>query len=350
VTLDYAARRGLRSGVPSERFRNTRRINKKSAFDQVDGGGGDDHDIKTRVDGPGSKLRSDEADLAAGALKKVAAPSYHLFADLDFEFAEDFTDVDDEDEKTLSRGGSKSAKFPGNTPATGRNVPPAAARDAGAGAGASGGGSSSTQRLSPTVLKIFQRKREQIGLSLEQLAKISGISIEDLKRMDRIDADYRLTYDHAVVLARVLGIGPQEMPGLRARPTKDGPAERLDQIQSWLLSGPVLIFEGASGERFGGDVERVTVTPSFAVKLGDASLGDAWGPGMVLGFVACGGDVQPRAGDVVLLRHRRSKTLALRRLMPPAFVGLAPWQPSYVASSGEWLAVGRMGVILPRPA
>jgi hypothetical protein len=327
--------------VPSERFRNTRRLSKKSVFDG--GGDGDDHDIKTRVDGPGSKIRADEAGLAAGALKKVAQPSYHLFADLDFEFAEDFTDVDDEEEKTISRhgAGTASKKFPNGTPATGRNVP---------GVGASGSPSSRQQRLSPTVLKIFQRKREQIGLSLEQLSKISGISLEDLKRMDRVDADYRLTYDHAVVLARVLGIGPQEMPGLRARPTKDGPAERLEQIQSWLLSGPVVTFEGASGERFGGDVERVTVTPSFAVKLGDGSLGDAWGPGMVLGFVACGGDVQPRAGDVVLLRHRRSRTLALRRLMPPAFVGLAPWQPSYVASSGEWLAVGRLGVILPRPA
>jgi transcriptional regulator with XRE-family HTH domain len=332
---------GLRSGVPSERFRNTRRINKKSAFDA----GGDEHDIKTRVDAPGSKLRSDEAGVAAGALKKVATPSYHLFADLDFEFAEDFTDVDEEEEKTLARGGHKSAKFPSHTPATGRNLPPAAQPGA-----SSSSPASSSQRLSPTVLKIFQRKREQIGLSLEQLSKISGISLAELKRMDLADPDYRLTYDHAVVLARVLGIGPQEMPGLRARPTKDGPAERLDQIQSWLLSGPVVIFEGASGERFGGDVERVTVTPSFAVKVGDASLGDPWGPGMVLGFVACGGDVQPRAGDVVLLRHRRSKTLALRRLMPPAFVGLAPWQPSYVASSGEWLAVGRLGVILPRPA
>lgn len=343
MTLDYPRGRGLRSGVPSERFRNTRRLNKKSVFD---GGDGDDHDIKTRVDAPGSKIRGDEAAHAAGALKKVAQPAYHLFADLDFEFSEDFTDVDEEEEKTLSRTGNRSAKFPSGTPATGRHAP----KDGASGApSASGSGSSSAQRLSPTVLKIFQRKREQIGLSLEQLSKISGISLEDLKRMDRIDADYRLTYDHAVVLARVLGIGPQEMPGLRARPTKDGPAERIEQIQSWLLSGPVITFEGSSGERFGGDVERVTVTPSFAVKLGDGSLGDAWGPGMVLGFVACGNDVQPRAGDVVLLRHRRSKTLALRRLMPPAFVGLAPWQPSYVASSGEWLAVGRLGVILPRP-
>ena len=55
-------------------------------------------------------------------------------------------------------------------------------------------------------------------------------------------------------------------------------------------------------------------------------------------------------GAAAALDHNPAgaETLALRRLMPPAFVGLAPWQPSYVASSGEWLAVGRLGVILPR--
>jgi hypothetical protein len=48
-----------------------------------------------------------------------------------------------------------------------------------------------------------------------------------------------------------------------------------------------------------------------------------------------------------LLRHRRSKLLALRRFTPPTFNGLAPWQPAYVAG-GEWLAIGRLTVTLPR--
>ena len=64
-------------------------------------------------------------------------------------------------------------------------------------------------------MKVFQRKREQIGLSLEQLAKLTGIDEEELARFENTQGGHRLVYDHAVLVAKVLGIRPHDMPGLR---------------------------------------------------------------------------------------------------------------------------------------
>ncbi len=164
-------------------------------------------------------------------------------------------------------------------------------------------------------------------------------------RFEGTGGNHRLIYDHAVVIARVLGVRPQDMPGLRMRDAKDEVAPALDELERALLAGPQLVFEGKSGERFGGDLERVATTPAFAVRVGDGSLGDAWPRGTVLGFVA---DDKPQIGDVVLLRHRKSRLLALRRFAPPSYTGLVAWQPAYVCSGGEWIAVGRLRAILPR--
>ena len=91
--------------------------------------------------------------------------------------------------------------------------------------------------------------------------------------------------------------------------------------------------------------ERVATTPAFAVRVGDGSLGEAWPRGTLLGFIA---DDKPQIGDVVLLRHRKSRLLALRRFAPPSYLGVASWQPAYVCTGGEWIAVGRLRAVLPR--
>jgi hypothetical protein len=201
----------------------------------------------------------------------------------------------------------------------------------------------SQRRMSVTLGKIFERRREAIGLTLAQVAKLSGIPEPELKVYEAPTATVRLPYDHAVVLARVLGIPPQEMPGLRPREVKDDVGGQLVELVRAVLSGPVVTFEGKGGERYSGDVDRLATTPGFAIRVGDASLGENWPRGALLAFTS----EQAVAGDVVLLRHRRSKLLALRRLVPPALNGLAPWQPAYVAG-GEWLAIGRLQLVLPR--
>ncbi len=206
---------------------------------------------------------------------------------------------------------------------------------------------SQSRRLSPTLMKIFQRRREQIGLSIKQLAQLSGVEQEELERFEATSGQHRLVYDHAVVLARALGLKASELPGLRGREPKDDLRAHIDELHRALCAGPLITFEGKEGERFGGDVDRVVTTPAFTIKLGDASLGEGWPAGALLGF---GWRVSPRRDDVVLLRHRKSKLLALRRMTPPRFVGLASWQPAYPATTGaEWLAMGRLQVILPRP-
>jgi len=204
---------------------------------------------------------------------------------------------------------------------------------------------SSSRRLSPTLMRIFQRKREQIGLSIAQLSRLTGIEEEELDRFEGTNGQHRLIYDHAVLVARVLGIRPQDMPGLRSsRDAKDAVGAALGSLTTALVSGPLLTFEGKSGERFGGDLERVGTTPHFAIKLGDGSLGEAWPKGVMLGFVM---DAGPQPGDVVLLRNKRGKQLALRRATGQAWAPLAPWQPSYPVG-GDWVPVARLQVVLPR--
>ena len=204
---------------------------------------------------------------------------------------------------------------------------------------------SSSRRLSPTLMRIFQRKREQIGLSIAQVAKLTGIDTEELTRFEGTNGQHRLVYDHAVLLARVLGVAPKDMPGLRsAKESRDAVGAALGSLQTTLCSGPLLVFEGKSGERFGGDLERVGTTPHFGVRIGDASLGDGWPRGALLGFLM---DAAPAPGDVVLVRHKRTKQIAMRRATGQAWAPLASWQPSFPVG-GDWLPLARLQVVLPR--
>jgi hypothetical protein len=204
---------------------------------------------------------------------------------------------------------------------------------------------SSSRRLSPTLMRIFQRKREQIGLSITQVAKLTGIDESELMRFEGTNGQHRLVYDHAVLVARVLGIRPQDMPGLRSsKDPKDAVGAALGSLMTSLVSGPTLTFEGKTGERFGGDLERLGTTPHFAIKLGDASLGEHWPKNTLMAFIM---DASPQVGDVVLVRNRRGKQLGLRRATGQAWVPLAPWQPSY-PTGGDWVPVARLQAILPR--
>jgi len=204
---------------------------------------------------------------------------------------------------------------------------------------------SSSRRLSPTLMQIFKRRREQIGLSLEQIAKVSGIEKEELERFEGTQGAHRLYYDHAVVVMRVLGLKPTDLPGLRIKDGREDARAAADDLYRAVTTGPMLTFEGKAGERFGGDVERVVATPSLAIRLGDDSLGPAYPRGALL-FLRGGVDAQP--GDVALLRHKRTKVLALRRHQPPDWKGLAAWQPAYPLAP-EWVPLALLQVVLPRP-
>jgi hypothetical protein len=205
---------------------------------------------------------------------------------------------------------------------------------------------SSSRRLSPTLMRIFQRRREQIGLSIAQVSKLTGIEEEELVRFEGTNGNHRLVYDHVVMLAKVLGVRADDLPGLRSRETKDAIATAINALATTLMSGPMLVFEGKSGERYGGDHERVGTTPHFSVRIGDSSLGEVFPKGALLGFVA---DLAPKTGDVALLRHRKTKQLSLRRVTPNVFAGLASWQPGFPSPSPDWTPVARLQVVLPRP-
>lgn len=205
---------------------------------------------------------------------------------------------------------------------------------------------SSSRRLSPTLMRVFQRRREQIGLSLAQVAKLTGIDEDELLRFEGTNGNHRLVYDHVVLLAKVLGVRADDLPGLRSRETKDPIASAINNLTTTVMSGPMLVFEGKSGERYGGDHERVGTTPHFSVRIGDSSLAEVFPKGALLTFVA---DLAPKTGDIALLRHRKTKQLSLRRITATAFVGLASWQPGFVVPSPDWTPVARLQVLLPRP-
>jgi hypothetical protein len=205
---------------------------------------------------------------------------------------------------------------------------------------------SSSRRLSPTLMQIFKRRREQIGISLDQIARLTGVEQEELERFEGTNGAHRLLYDHAVVVMRVLGLKPTDLPGMRVKDGREDVRGSADELQRSMVAGPMLTFEGQSGERYGGDIDRVLTTPAFTVKIGDDSLAPTYPRGALLLLRT---DGTPGPTDVALLRHKRSKTLALRRLQAAQWLGLAVWQPPY-PKAPEWVPVARVQVVLPRPA
>ena len=199
------------------------------------------------------------------------------------------------------------------------------------------------RRLTPTLLRVFARRRKQVGVSIEQVARLSGISKSDLLRYEDAGNSASITYDQVVVLARVLGLSADELPGLRPREERFPLGLTLAALERSLLQAPLLRFEGATGERYGGDLERVAASKAFTVRIDDDSLQPALHRGTLLGFM---NEKEVRPGAVVLLRHRRSSLLAMRRLEPTLYRGLMPWQPSY-ALGGEWQVAGSLEVTLP---
>ena len=165
-------------------------------------------------------------------------------------------------------------------------------------------------------------------------------------RFEGTNGAHRLVYDHAVILAKALGVRSEDMPGMRTRETKDPIGSAVSTLATTAMSGPMLTFEGKAGERFGGDHERVGTTPHFSVKVGDSSLAEVFPKGALLTFVA---DSQPQLHDVVLLRHRKTKQLAMRRLTKTQLAPLVSWQPAYPSPSSDWQPVARLQVVLPRP-
>jgi transcriptional regulator with XRE-family HTH domain len=199
-------------------------------------------------------------------------------------------------------------------------------------------------KLTGIAIEIFKRKRAQIGLTLEQLSRISGLPFDELKELERSRPGYGLLYDHAVALARVLGIHPSELPGLRPR----SQPERLafEDVRAWLLAMPRLRYEGQEGERIEGDVDRAGLGEAVCVQVMDQSLAGVYPRGSLLGFSSVA-DRRVSDGVVVLLRGKRHRQLALRRAGTGLFEGVMPWQTPYVEATGEWFVVCQLTLVLP---
>lgn len=266
------------------------------------------------LDGP-KALRGDSAPTNVDGPAVAAPADMHDTSSDPFDVGEPFGDDDATEDPTIYRG----------------DKPPKP---------------SSSRRLSPTLMRVFQRRREQIGLSLEQLAKLTGIDLQELLRFEGTNGNHRLVYDHAVLVAKVLGVRPEDMPGMRQREHRDPILAGVTALTTTLLAGPMLTFEGKQGERFGGDHASVGSTPHFSVRLADSTLTDVWPKGSILCFVA---DLQPKVADVAMLRHKKTKQLAIRRVTPKVYAPICVWQIAFESPSPEWSPVARLQVVLPRP-
>ena len=132
--------------------------------------------------------------------------------------------------------------------------------------------------------------------------------------------------------------------GARSRATPS--ARRSARLSTTLCSGPLLTFEGKSGERFGGDLERVGTTPHFGVKLGDGIARRR--TGRAARCSASCMDATPTAGDVVL-GAPQARPSSWRCAARPARRGRR-WprgSPSFPVG-GDWVPVARLQVVLPR--
>src|SRR5947207_3240435 len=66
-------------------------------------------------------------------------------------------------------------------------------------------------RLAVQLGRVLKRKREGIGLTLGQAASLSGINLSDIASYE---GGGKTPFDHALILARILGISPGELPGM----------------------------------------------------------------------------------------------------------------------------------------
>jgi SOS-response transcriptional repressor LexA len=202
-----------------------------------------------------------------------------------------------------------------------------------------------SRRLSPTLARICKRRRTAIGLSLHQLSVVSGIDEALLAEFEEAEGASGISYDHAIVLRRVLGILAGEMPGMRPREILPDSETMLGQFAQSLLSGPLIAFDRQVGERFVGDFERAVTAPLFSVRIDDDSLEPDVRKGTL---IAIRPGTEAEKGDLVLIRHRRDTIHGLRRFSTSHFVGLAAWQSNHPVDE-NWRIIGRAAAfLLPR--
>ena len=201
---------------------------------------------------------------------------------------------------------------------------------------------SSNSRLATQLGRILKRKREQIQLSLQQIASLTGIAPADITSYE---SGGRTPYDHAFLLARVLGIPPLEMPGMRG--AGDSPVRGALTAAMQGLSETVRLRYRceAPEEHLDGPVDALKGVTEFCVEIADDNLLE-YPRGTLLGFVKDRGNQPFNDPGVVLAHHWRSRVMTLRRIQDHLLVGLHPEVPSYHLDKGAWEILGRLAIVL----
>lgn len=205
--------------------------------------------------------------------------------------------------------------------------------------------SPSGSRIALQLARVLKRKREEIRISLPQVAALSGIAAP---RLAGYEADGKVPFDHVLVLARILGVAHGDLPGMRS--SGESPVGRsISTVKQALAETLRLTYRGAGRDELAGSLDAVQGAPEFAVEIVDDGVGELR-RGSLLAFVRERGAVTAGAAAlqhaIVVANHLRSGILSLRRLQGDLLVGLSPDAPSYHIDPGEWDLCGRMVMIL----
>ena len=203
----------------------------------------------------------------------------------------------------------------------------------------------STSRLAAQLGKLLKRKREAIGLSLSHCSGLAGISAVDIAEYE---AGAKTPYDHAMVLARVLGLSPTELPGFRSSsesPVKGAIASAMTGLKETMR----LVYHGV-GDRFEGPVDAVAGVTEFSVEIGDQHIPE-YPRGMLLAFMRdkSAPIAASFAPGIVMAHHVGSRMMAMRRIQEDLLVGLAADIPSFHLDRKAWEIVGRLVMAFQPP-
>src|SRR5205823_6308815 len=92
-------------------------------------------------------------------------------------------------------------------------------------------------RIQLLLSQLLGRKRAAIGLTVEQVAQLAGISTVEI---ERYEGGAKVPFEHVVVLARILSIPMGELPGFRG--DGDTPVEQAVSGAARALADPLLVI------------------------------------------------------------------------------------------------------------
>lgn len=199
----------------------------------------------------------------------------------------------------------------------------------------------SPSRLALILGRVIKRRREAIHLTLAQVASMTNISQTQLAGYE---AGSKTPYDHAILLARLLGIRLDDLPGLRASSTTPLLAA-IEETRRRAGETMRFAYTCERGEKLLGATDTLTGLSEFIVEIDDSSIA-GYPRGTMLGFLRERGTPPRLDPGLVVAQHRRSRLTVLRLVRGDVLVGLAKHVPCYQFERDAWDILGHLVLVV----